>query len=63
MSDEDSGSSSSSSEEDETTKVESNGIPSKITVKQLKAELRSRGLKVSGLKHQLILRLNEHLSV
>ena len=46
-----------------TATVESNGIPSKITVKQLKAELRSRGLKVSGLKHQLIQRLNEHLSV
>jgi hypothetical protein len=43
--------------------VEGDGIRSKVTVKQLKAELRSRGLKVTGLKHQLIRRLMVHLSV
>ena len=43
--------------------VEGDGIRSKVTVKQLKAELRSRGLKVTGVKRQLIRRLMDHLSV
>lgn len=43
--------------------VDTSGIRSKVTVKLLKAELRSRGLKVSGLKNQLVQRLMEHLSV